>query len=428
METATTFPKTWVTQKASDLADFIRGISWRSSEANTKGEGMPVLSIPNIQRDGIDWGTKYFLTKSVPDKYLVNENDILFVGSSGSIKNVARNYLVKKIPPGKQYTFASFTFKATPKTTKILPAFLYYLLNSKQADFQTYSRKAADGKFNFQLSNFKEAQEFVIPKDFSEQNNIATILSKIQEAIENQDRIIKTTTELKAALMKKIFTEGLNGEPLKETEIGKIPKSWEVKKIGDFCNVFSGFAFKSSDFTKSGIPVVKIGDLQGGKITFSERTSFVPQNFIDKKGVSRFRLNDGDLLIAMTGATTGKSAQVASDVGICLLNQRVGKFDIDEKVVSRDFVKYLIQTGNVQDNVQNQILKSAQGNISPQSIMNIKVPFPAIDAQKEIGKTLSAVDAKIENSKKLTSAKTDLFKSMLNNLMSGEIRVNNITL
>ena len=66
-----------------------------------------------------------------------------------------------------------------------------------------------------------------------EQKKIAHILSKIQQAIETQEKIIKTTQELKKALMQKLFTEGLNGEPQKQTEIGLIPESWEVEKIGE---------------------------------------------------------------------------------------------------------------------------------------------------------------------------------------------------
>jgi type I restriction enzyme, S subunit len=65
-----------------------------------------------------------------------------------------------------------------------------------------------------------------------EQKKIAHILSTVQRAIEEQERIIQTTTELKKALMRKLFTEGLRNEPQKQTEIGIIPKSWDVVKLG----------------------------------------------------------------------------------------------------------------------------------------------------------------------------------------------------
>ena len=73
-----------------------------------------------------------------------------------------------------------------------------------------------------------------------EQKKIAHILSTVQRAIEAQERIIQTTTELKKALVHKLFTEGLRNEPQKQTEIGPVPESWEVVKIGDVFKFTSG--------------------------------------------------------------------------------------------------------------------------------------------------------------------------------------------
>ena len=75
---------------------------------------------------------------------------------------------------------------------------------------------------------------FQVPKPpIQEQRAIAYVLSRIQKAIEVQDRIIAATKELKKALMQKLFTEGLHEEELKDTEIGKMPKSWDVKKVDE---------------------------------------------------------------------------------------------------------------------------------------------------------------------------------------------------
>jgi type I restriction enzyme S subunit len=73
-----------------------------------------------------------------------------------------------------------------------------------------------------------------------EQRKIAHVLSTVQKAIKQQDKLIRTTTELKKALMQKLFTEGTRGEPQKETEIGLVPESWEVMRIGDVFKFSSG--------------------------------------------------------------------------------------------------------------------------------------------------------------------------------------------
>ena len=73
----------------------------------------------------------------------------------------------------------------------------------------------------------------------------------MERAIEAQERIIQATTELKKALMHKLFTEGPTTNP-KTKEIGPVPESWEVKFVGEYCNILNGFAFKSEDYVTHG--------------------------------------------------------------------------------------------------------------------------------------------------------------------------------
>ncbi len=76
--------------------------------------------------------------------------------------------------------------------------------------------------------------EFAIPlPPLDEQRQIAAVLSAVQRAIERQERLIALTAELKKALMHKLFTEGTRGEPLKQTEIGPVPESWETVRLAD---------------------------------------------------------------------------------------------------------------------------------------------------------------------------------------------------
>jgi len=115
-----------------------------------------------------------------------------------------------------------------------------------------------------------------------EQKKIAHILSTVQHAIEAQERIIQTTTELKKALMQKLFTEGLRKEPQKQTEIGPVPESWEVVDFGCVINLFAGYAFKSKEgVPESNTQLLRMGNLYQNSLDLSRKSIFYPDSFTE---------------------------------------------------------------------------------------------------------------------------------------------------
>lgn len=179
-----TFPPGWSVSAISGIADFARGVSWRKSEEAPVGEGILVVSIPNIKGGWIDYESKFnhHLAKEVTDAKCLHVGDIVFVGSSGSVHNVGRNAQVASLP-SKKVAFASFVFKAIPKCEVVDADFLYYLLNSAMAPYPAFCKRAADGKFNFQLRDFASRLRVPLPP-LLEQKKIAKILATGREKID----------------------------------------------------------------------------------------------------------------------------------------------------------------------------------------------------------------------------------------------------
>lgn len=169
--------------------------------------------------------------------------------------------------------------------------------------------------------------------------------------------------------------------------------------------------------------VVKIGSLQNGTIIESKKTSYWPETAVDKT-VKKYELEEGDVLIAMTGATTGKLAIVPKKHSGSLLNQRVGRFlPNDTKKFYKLFGRYLFQTDNFQEKIGGNILKSAQGNISPTKIKNILIPIPGLSEQKSIAQKLYLLDQKTTEETDKKKALQKLFNTLLEYLMTAKIRV-----
>ena len=129
----------------------------------------------------------------------------------------------------------------------------------------------------------------------SEQQKIAKVLDTIQRAIEIQDRIIETTKNLKKSLMQKLFREGTKGEELKETEIGLIPKSWEVVRLGEVADFKNGINFSKEQKGTQGILTVDVLNMHSEGIYLNFENLYRVD--INLGNDSDYILKIGDILI-----------------------------------------------------------------------------------------------------------------------------------
>lgn len=174
------------------------------------------------------------------------------------------------------------------------------------------------------------------------------------------------------------------------------------EKLERYCDVISGYAFKSTDWRDSGVPVVKIGNISNGTdIIFDEQIQYVEEEFKNKID-SKYLICKGDILLSLTGSHIN---QPNSMVGRCcrnrqnklyFLNQRAGKV-IPFSSVDKSYLYYLLSTKEIKYTIANKAYGGAnQVNISPRDIKNIRWTFPRLEIQQRIASILSAYDDLIE--------------------------------
>ncbi len=157
----------------------------------------------------------------------------------------------------------------------------------------------------------------------------------------------------------------------------EIPSSWLWTRLGSLQIFTNGFAFKSNDYQEEGVGIIRIGDIQGGEIHM-RGMKFVSPRFLDELG-EPFQVKPGDLLIAMSGATTGKLGFNRTDKTF-LLNQRVGKIELLQ-IDPRYACFYL--TTKIKENLRISV-GSAIPNLSTAQINDLPFPLPPLAEQKRI--------------------------------------------
>ncbi|MFP6198072.1 restriction endonuclease subunit S [Helicobacter pylori] len=163
------------------------------------------------------------------------------------------------------------------------------------------------------------------------------------------------------------------------------PKGVEFRKLGEVCDFQNGFAFQRKNFRNTGLPIIRISNIQNDRLLLDEVIYF---SLNDYKGTNfePFKITKGDILIAMSGATTGKIGILTFDTTL-YLNQRVGKFKPNITKLNNKFLYYFLLTKI--NFLYSLAGGGAQPNLSSNQILQqITIPIPPLEIQQEIVKIL----------------------------------------
>lgn len=201
--------------------------------------------------------------------------------------------------------------------------------------------------------------------------------------------------------------------------MGIIPNEWKVERLGISYKIQGGFAFKSELFTNQGIAIIRISNISVNRDVDLSDCVFYP--FTEFVGTP-FEVKSGDILIALSGATTGKSAMYRLDT-IAYLNQRVGLFLQISPAINKLFLFYWIDSNTFQNQLNLLLIAGAQPNISPKDLENIKIIIPPLNEQQKIAEVLSIWDKAIEKQTLLVEKLELRKKGLMQQLLTGKKRL-----
>lgn len=309
----------------------------------------------------------------------------------------------------------------------VFPRYYHYLFRTSlyTSIFRLYSKGIIDSRLRLYSPYFFDIKAIV--PSYSEQRRIAEFLDRkcgeVDEMIGLQEKIVEELKAYKQSVITETVTKGLNPDaPMKDSGIewiGSIPEHWEVKRLKQESVFVNGFAFDSEDFTiDNGVRVIRIGDI-GLTVDFENcvRAITNPNTLLP------FKIKNGDILVAMSGATTGKCC-IVDNAEEAYINQRVGIIRSD----IRKIIYYSLQTPYFMEFVNLNNAGSAQPNISSKAIGEFPILSMPLADQQAIADYLDEKCGEIDKLIAIKQSKIDSLKeykkSIIYEYVTGKREVN----
>jgi len=410
----------WKSVKLGDVAKITMGQSPSSSTYNEFGNGLPFL------QGCADFGPKYPIKK-------VYCSDPLKISESASI-------LISVRAPVGALNIADTKYcigrgLAGILGTSIDQTFLNYLISANTYKLESQSQGSTFAAINSgDLSNLS----LEIPETKETQRKIADILSTVDDVIEKTEAAIENYQAIKAGMMQDLFTRGIDTktgklrptieeapELYKESELGWIPKEWEIVQIGSFAKIKGGKrmpAGKEFSDALTPFPYLRVTDMQDGSIDQAD-LKYVPVEI--EPLIRSYKISVDDVYVTIAG-TLGLFGTIPVNLDQAQLTENAARItEFDKLEYDRDFIKHQCNSAIVQGQVIREI--GVGGGVPKLALYRIaKFLFlkPSIHEQQVIVERIRIIEHQLNEESVALIKYKQLKQGMMADLLTGKLRVN----
>ena len=391
-------PSDWNIMKLSEVAEIVMGQSPDSSSYNDTEDGVAFFQ----------GKTEFGRINPVVKKWCNNPTKIskpldILISVRAPVGDVNINNIEACIGRG---------LGAIRATSSSNYKYLYYAIQK----YNNQLKKASQGS-TFEAINSNDLKGLKLPiPHIDEQEKIALILSNVDEQIDNVDALIEKNKELKKGLMQTLLTKGIGHTKFKTTEIGEIPEEWNIFKLSDCATIIDSL-HETPEYSESGFPMIRVVDVNGKAIN-TKLTNKVCET-IYKKFTKKYEPKQGDIIMSRVGSY-GLVSYLKDSERVCLGQNIV----IITTELCKKYLFYVLSSEYVKNNIEKVTVGSSQKTLSLANINELKILIPSIKEQNKISLILSDIDEKIEKYENKKQKLEELKKGLMQQLLSGQIRVN----
>lgn len=409
-------PSTWEVVQVRDVAESFSGGTPPKSEAGYWAGSVPWLSPKDMKsthlKDTID-----HISPAAAERYSrLMPAQTVFVVIRGMI-------LAKELPVAMSTTPMAFNqdMKALRANERVLPEYLLYAIIGQKGAMTKEIGTSAHGTKRIGSSSLDDLTLPLPP--LAEQRAIVSLLSQIRAATALENERHAALAGMKAATMAKVFREGLRGERTGSTDLGELPESWQVTELGDVVVKMNYGTSVHCGLEPIGAPVLRIPNVIGERIDETElKYASLPAGESEK-----LALANGDILFVRTNGNrnyTGRCAVYEGSPPNALFASYLIRARLQADSLAPHFVKYFLSsTGRIQITSQANPAADGKFNVDTGILRRIKIPTPSRTEQDAIVALISSIDSRLSASEKRSSVLVELFRSTLDQLMTGKLRV-----
>ncbi len=402
-------PKEWEVIYLGELGEFSKGKGIAKKDIlENDTEGYPSIRYAEIYTL-YDYYTHSLRTKineeSANNSNEIKKNDILFAGSGETLEDIGKSVVYL----GEERAYAGgdiIILKQNSQNSQ----YLGYLLNNDIVRNQLFKLGQGHSVVHIYSSGLKKVMIPVPP--LPEQRNIAEILSTWDKAIALQEQLIVEKQALKKGLMQELLTG--------KKRFPGFDEEWEEVKLEDVCDVKGkyGIGAAAVEFSNELPRYLRITDIDdNGNYSPEKEVS------VSDKSSNEYVLEEGDIVFARTGNTTGKTYLYQKNDGVLVYAGFLIKFRPNQKYLSPKFLKFYTQTAHYWYWVQTMSVRSGQPGINSKEYGKLKLLIPKIDEQEKITALLSEFDIEIKKLSKYKNALIQEKQGLMQQLLTGEKRV-----
>ncbi|MBM7853898.1 type I restriction enzyme S subunit [Desulfohalotomaculum tongense] len=304
----------------------------------------------------------------------------------------------------------------SPKKNKIVPKYLFYFTSLSRVRNYAISRMVGTtGRQRVPKEVFGE--ELIIPiPPLREQEKIVDVLSTVDEQIEQTDKLIEKTKELKKGLMQKLLTRGIGHTKFKKTELGEIPAEWEVMRIDEVA-IVNPESLTNKTNSDLEINYIDIESVSTGKLKKIKKIKFK-----DAPSRARRKVQFGDVIVSTVRPYLKAFTIIKKDINNLICSTGYAVIRANNRI-NREYLYQCTLSDYFLNQLRNKMVGSNYPAVNSIDIKNNLIAVPSIEEQIKIAQILDNVDKRIEQYENKSNMLQSLKKALMQQLLTGKIRV-----